>query len=71
MAVKIYGGCAPTKFDIRQDSRELSIELTIENLRRLEEDTGEKFIDENGNPIPYEKKDSDKNKEKDDDWSPL
>jgi hypothetical protein len=63
MAVKIYGGYAPTKYDIRAESRELSIDLTVEDLRKLEQDTGEKFLDENSKMIPYQKQDENQKKE--------
>lgn len=57
IAVKIYGGYAPTKYDMCSESRAVSIDLTIEDIRKLEQDTGEKFLDENGKSIPHEKKD--------------
>jgi len=56
MAVKIYGGYAPTKVDVYKDSQEFSVRLSIEEVRRIEEYTGEKLIDENGQPIPLQKK---------------
>ena len=40
MAVKIYGGYAPNKLDIREDSREIVIVLTkedIESIKKVEE----------------------------------
>jgi phage terminase small subunit len=62
MAVKIYGGYAPTKYDVRSESRELSIELTVEDIRKLEEDTGEKIINEKGGIIPDQKQDENQDK---------
>ncbi|MFX0205850.1 MAG: terminase small subunit [Candidatus Hodarchaeota archaeon] len=71
MAVKIYGGYAPSKLDIRKDSRELHVEMTIEEIRAIEEDTGEKLLDENEKPIPNEKKENDQDEEDSDDWYPV
>ena len=44
MAVKIYGGYAPTKHDIRQESRSVNYQVSIEAYKRAEEVTGEKII---------------------------
>jgi hypothetical protein len=62
LAVKIYGGYAPAKYDIRQESRSVHYQVPIEAYRRAEEITGEKIIidlmpkseseTEEGNPPP-------------------
>jgi hypothetical protein len=37
MAIKIYGGYAPSKLDVRQDSRELKIILTSDDIEAMKE----------------------------------
>jgi len=47
------------------DSRELHVDLSIEDIQRIEEYTGQKLIDENGKPILLEKSDKDPTREED------
>jgi len=44
LAVKIYGGYAPTKYDVRQESRSVNYQVSVEAYRRAEEITGEKIL---------------------------
>jgi hypothetical protein len=49
MAIRLYGGYAPTKVDVKKDSREEYFRVDIETLRLAEEITGEKIL--NDTPI--------------------
>ena len=59
MAMKMFGGYAPAKIDVHKESRELSFELSIETIKKLDEELGRKTIDENGEIIGCQKKDED------------
>ena len=69
MAMKMYGGYAPAKIDVHKESRELSFELSIETIKKLDEELGRKTIDENGKIIGCQKKDEDPNND-DEEWIP-
>jgi hypothetical protein len=45
MAIRLYGGYAPTKVDVKKDSREEYFRVDIETIRLAEEVSGEKILD--------------------------
>jgi hypothetical protein len=44
MAIRLYGGYAPTKVDVQKNSQERSFRLSMETVRIAEELTGEKIL---------------------------
>ncbi len=54
MALKIYGGYSPLKFDIKKDSRESSVMISIDTIRKVEEFRAEKILDKDENIINQE-----------------
>ena len=59
MAMKMYGGYAPARIDVHKESREFSFELSIEEVKKLDEELGRKTIDGDGKIIGCQKKDED------------
>lgn len=59
MAVKIYGGYAPTKVDVHKESLEARYELTVKDIKRLDEYKAEQLLDEkdeikeDDNSVPF------------------
>jgi hypothetical protein len=51
MAIRLYGGYAPTKVDVKKDSREEYFRVDIETIRVAEEVTGEKILNDDNVPI--------------------
>ncbi len=51
MAVKVYGGYAPTKYDVRQESLSKHMVVDYDTIRRAAKNSGEALLDENGNII--------------------
>jgi hypothetical protein len=50
LAIKLYGGYAPTKIDIEKREQK-GIYITLRTLKDVENITGEKFLDNNENPM--------------------
>ncbi len=59
MAVKIYGGYAPTKVDVHKESLEARYEMTPRDIKRLEDYKREQLLDgkdktkEDDNSVPF------------------
>jgi hypothetical protein len=51
MAIRLYGGYAPTKVNVKKDSREEYFRVDIETIRLAEEVSGEKILDDGVPPI--------------------
>jgi hypothetical protein len=46
MAIRLYGGYAPTKVDVKKDSGEEYFRVDIETIRLAEKILGEKILDD-------------------------
>jgi len=57
MAIRLYGGYAPTKVDVKRESQESSVKLDITTIRLAEELTGEKILDDDAPIITSDKED--------------
>jgi hypothetical protein len=57
MAIKLYGGYAPTKVDIKKDTQEEYFRVDIETIRLAEELSGEKILDDDTPIIARDKED--------------
>ncbi len=59
MAVKIYGGYAPTKVDVHKESLEARYEMTAQDIKRFDEYKREELLDEkdqtkeDDNSVPF------------------
>jgi len=50
MAIKLYGGFAPTKIDLEKHSRH-DVYVDLMTIKLAEEVSGEKYLDADGNPV--------------------
>jgi len=57
MAIRLYGGYAPTKVDVKKESREDRFSLDIKTIRLAEELTGEKILEDNAPILAPDKED--------------
>jgi hypothetical protein len=57
MAIRLYGGYAPTKVDVKKESREDYFRVDIKTIRLAEEVTGEKILDDDTPIIAPDKED--------------
>jgi hypothetical protein len=57
MAIRLYGGYAPTKVDVKKDSREEYFRVDMETIRLAEEVSGEKILGDDAQIIAPDKKD--------------
>jgi hypothetical protein len=57
MAIRLYGGYAPTKVDAKKDSGEEYLRVDIETIRLAEKLSGEKILEDDTPIIAADKED--------------